>query len=223
MLAGHVGAALAIGRAETRINVGVFVTAALLLDVLLWILVLAGWESAAIPADFASTHQAAFIFPWSHGLAASLAWALLAGVGVMLWRRRSGGGTIGAGLLIGAAVFSHWLLDALVHIPELPLAGAGSPKVGLGLWQNMPAAIAIEGLIVAAGLWMFLQGTALARPRAWGVAALAILLFVFTALGMTIAPAPPSALAMASSSLATVVAVCAIILWLGRRPRAGRP
>jgi len=48
MFVGHVGAALAIGRAERRVNVGVFVFATLLLDVVLWLLVLLGWESITI-------------------------------------------------------------------------------------------------------------------------------------------------------------------------------
>ena len=43
MFAGHVGAALAIGRAERRVNVGVFIAAALFLDALLWLFVLVGW------------------------------------------------------------------------------------------------------------------------------------------------------------------------------------
>jgi hypothetical protein len=43
MLAGHVGAALAVGRAERHVNVGAFVIAALLLDILLWLFVLLGW------------------------------------------------------------------------------------------------------------------------------------------------------------------------------------
>ena len=34
MFAGHIGTALAIGRAERAVNVGVFIAAALLLDVL---------------------------------------------------------------------------------------------------------------------------------------------------------------------------------------------
>ena len=42
MFAGHVGAALAIGRAERRVNIGVFITASLLLDLFLWLLVLLG-------------------------------------------------------------------------------------------------------------------------------------------------------------------------------------
>ena len=45
MFAGHVGAAMAIGRAERRVNVGVLIFAAVFLDVVLWLLVLLGWES----------------------------------------------------------------------------------------------------------------------------------------------------------------------------------
>ena len=79
MLAGHLGVALAIGRAERRVNVGTFIAAALLLDILLWVFVLLGWESASIPADYARTRQAEFVFPWSHSLVAGLLWSALAG------------------------------------------------------------------------------------------------------------------------------------------------
>ncbi|NML46394.1 hypothetical protein HHL11_21780 [Ramlibacter sp. G-1-2-2] len=63
MFAGHVGAALALGRMERRVNVAWFVLAALLLDVLLWLFVLLGWEAVTIPADFAQRHQPEFHFP----------------------------------------------------------------------------------------------------------------------------------------------------------------
>ena len=84
MFAGHIGAALAIGRAARRVNIGVFMLAALLLDVVLWLFVLLGWESVVIPPTSATTHQAEFVFPFSHGLVASLAWSVLAGVAVSL-------------------------------------------------------------------------------------------------------------------------------------------
>ena len=64
MFAGHVGVALAIGRIERRVNVGLFVTAALLLDFLLWLFILVGWESVNIPDDFGTTHQPHFVFPY---------------------------------------------------------------------------------------------------------------------------------------------------------------
>lgn len=49
MLVGHVGAALALRRAERRVNLGVLILAALLLDVLLWLFVLAGLEQVIVP------------------------------------------------------------------------------------------------------------------------------------------------------------------------------
>ena len=216
MFAGHVGAALAIGRAERRVNVGMFISAALLLDVLLWLLVLLGWESATIPANFGSTHQAEFVFPYSHGLLASLAWSALASVAVLLWYPRLSERKLRAAALIGAAVFSHWLLDALVHVPEMPLVGANSTKVGLGLWQSMPVALVVEALIVVAGLCLFVPGASLSRAKRLGLTALSLFILAFTVAGMTVAPPPPSVVAMAASSLATIIAVCALAFRLGK-------
>ena len=88
MFAGHVGAALALGRAERRLNVGVLITAALLLDVALWLFVLMGWESVSIPADFVRTHQPEFVFPYSHGLSAGVLWSALAGATMLAAMRR---------------------------------------------------------------------------------------------------------------------------------------
>jgi hypothetical protein len=218
MFAGHIGAALAIARVERRVNVGLFIGAALLLDVLLWIFVLLGWESVSIPGDFAITHQPEFIFPRSHGLAASLAWAFAAAAAAYFGCSTAGAARWRIAALIGAAVFSHWVLDALVHRPELPIADAGSPLVGLGLWNRMPLALALEGAIVLAGLWLFTAASALPRRRLIALASLAVVVLLFTVAGMTIAPPPPSPLAMAVSSLATLVIVCALACWLGRRP-----
>jgi len=217
MFAGHIGAALAIGRAEPRVNVGVFIAAALLLDLLLWVFVLLGWESVSIPADFADTHQAMFTFPYSHGLLASLFWSALAGAFVFFiyssveekWR---------VAALVATAALSHWVLDAIVHRPELPLLGPASRTVGAGLWNHMRAALSLEAAIVIVGLWLFFSGAALSRPRSLALVALTLLTLAFTAAGMTLAPAPPSAAAMASGSLATLALVCAAAFWCGRLP-----
>ena len=164
MFAGHMGAALAIGRAARDINVGVFITAALLLDLLLWLFVLLGWESVAIPADFTSTHQPEFVFPYSHGLMASVVWSALAGAVALVfyshlrmrWR---------AAALVCLAVLSHWLLDAVVHRPELPLAGLGSRPVGLALWNHRSLALAVEAALVIVGLYLFISATWLVRSK----------------------------------------------------------
>ncbi|MFC5497802.1 hypothetical protein ACFPOE_09695 [Caenimonas terrae] len=175
MFAGHVGAALALGRAQRRVNVGVFVLAALLLDAVLWVLVLLGWESVAIAPDYASTHQPQFDFP-----------------------------------------FSHWLLDALVHRPELPLAGDASARLGLGLWNAMPLALAVEAAIALAGLALFLSGAGLSRGRKLALALVLLVVLAGTVAGMTVAPPPPSIAAMAWSSLGAIALVCLLAGWFGR-------
>ena len=222
MFAGHVGAALAIGRVERRVNVGALIFATLLLDVALWLFVLLGWESVAIPADFPRTHQAEFQFPYSHGLLASLGWSALAGTATFLWYPHLQQARARAALLVAAAVFSHWLLDALVHAPELPVAGGASTKVGLGLWHVMPAALALEACIAVAGVCLFVSGAGLSRRTKLSLGVLAMVVLSFTVAGMTVAPPPPSAVAMAGSSLAAIIVICAVAGWLGGPPRAVR-
>jgi len=218
MFAGHVGAGLAIGRLERRINVGVFIFAAVLIDFMLWLFVLLGWESLVIPADFSATHQPDFVFPYSHGLLAGIAWSALAGAAAFLWYTRLKGARFRAAALVAAAVFSHWLLDALVHVPELPVAGERSVKVGLGLWQSMPVALAVEALIATAGLSLFLSGSGISRAKKLWLAVLCFVVLASTVMGMTVAPPPPSAIAMAGTSLVTIAVVVALAGWLGRLP-----
>ena len=68
--------------------------------------------------------------PWSHGLFMSLLWAILAAAIVYLFYRDQR-----TSVVIGSVVFSHWLLDLLMH-SNLPLFFAGSPQVGLGLEKS---------------------------------------------------------------------------------------
>ena len=221
MFAGHLGAALAIGRAERRINLGVFAFAAMLLDFVLWLSVLLGWESVFIPADFARTHQPAFVFPYSHGLLAAVGWSVLAAAATFLLYPRLQQAKARAAALVALAVFSHWLLDAAVHAPELPLAGSGSLKLGLGLWNMMPLALSVEAAVAMAGLWLFLWGARLKQAAKLWLTALSLLVLAFTVVGMTVAPAPPSVAAMAWTSLATIALVSGLTTWLGRPVQDG--
>ena len=214
MFAGHVGAGLAIGRVEPRVNVAVFVGAALLLDVLFWSFALLGWESVSIPQDYAVRRELAFVFPWTHGLVASLAWSAGAAWFAFVashWLRSGRGRVAG---LVAAAVFSHWVLDALVHRPELPVLGEHSPHVGLALWDHLWLSLAVETAIALGALWFFLAGRTLTRGRSIALASLVLIVVVMTVTGMTVAPPPPSALALAVSSLVTLVVVCACAAWI---------
>jgi hypothetical protein len=88
--------------------------------------------------------------PWSHGLLMALIWftiALVLGRFIFKeWR---------VGAVLGLAVFSHWALDFIVHISDLPLLLGGSQTVGLGLWSTGPgliAAMVLEFALLGAGL-----------------------------------------------------------------------
>jgi hypothetical protein len=218
MFAGHIGAALAVGSAEPKVNVGAFIFAALLLDLVLWILVLLGVESLTISANFARIHQPEFVFPYSHGLAAAVGWSAVGALVAAAFALRIDVTPIRTALLGATAVFSHWILDALVHIPELPVLGSNSTKVGAALWQqNLYAALVIEGAVLMAGLYLFSRRTNLTRRRVFWLRIYCLVIYASTVAGMTVAPPPPSGQAMAVSSLVAIAIVCALGAWLGRR------
>ena len=216
MFAGHVGAGLALGRTARRLNVGVLVLAALFLDVLLWALVYGRVEKAVVPADFIDRHYLLFTFPWSHGLAASLGWSALAAAVTWVATRSWAGERARASLAVAAAVLSHWFLDALVHVPELPLLGDASTKVGLGLWNHPAVALPLEIVITLLGLVLFLSGAGLPRSRAVGLGALVLAVVALTVAGMTVAPAPPDVRRQAVGAGVSILVVSMAAGWLGR-------
>jgi hypothetical protein len=118
---------------------------------------------------------------------------------------------------VALGVFSHWILDVIVHRPELPLAGAGSPLAGLGLWDRLPIALALETLLLLAGVALYLTGMPKWGRGSVGMTLIAVLTLALTVVGMSIAPPPPSARAMAVSSLVTLAVICAAAFWCGRR------
>jgi protein-S-isoprenylcysteine O-methyltransferase Ste14 len=86
----------------------------------------------------------------------------------------------------------------------------------------MPAALALEGAIAIAGLRLFLGRSGLSRARKISLVALTLLILVLTVAGMTVAPAPPSIVAMAATSLATIGLTAALFAWIGRPAATNR-
>ncbi|MFN2324340.1 MAG: hypothetical protein ABR551_00480 [Gemmatimonadales bacterium] len=184
-----------------RTSLGTFVAAAYGLDLLWPVLVLAGVEWFRIdPAASAFTPLAFEHYPWSHSLVTSLLWGGLAGTAYWFARRDQAGA-----VLVGAVVVSHWVLDAVVHVPDLPLWPGESPLVGLGLWNNVSGTFVVEGALFVAGCWLYLRHTPPATPaRKRGLWALVAVVAVIWASG-PFAPPPPSP---------TAVAVTALAIWL---------
>jgi hypothetical protein len=134
-------------------------------------------------------------YPISHSLLTSVVWAVIV-AGIYFGVRRYAAGTWALGVL----VVSHWVLDFVVHRPDMPL-WPGGPKVGLGLWNSWSAGVTAEVLVFAAGLSMYLGQTrardAVGRYAFWALMALVF----FGWLGALFGPAPLDTRALALSTL----------------------
>lgn len=219
MFVGHIGAGLIVKRVEPRLNVGALLFAALFADILLWLLVILGVESVSAVEVTDSARFFHFVFPYSHGLVSSIAWSILAAVvgWVLVGVRFPGRSRVALALAIGVA--SHFFLDLIVHVPDLPVLGQSSVKVGLGLWRHMPIALAVELLIAAVALIVFLRSAPLSRARAWIAGALVVVTAGLTAAGPYIPGDPPPAAVLGLSSLATLTVV--VLLGFVVEGRAG--
>jgi membrane-bound metal-dependent hydrolase YbcI (DUF457 family) len=135
MFVGHYGVSFAAKRSAASVPLWVLFIAVQLLDVAWAPLVLVGVEKVRIvPGITASNPLDLYYIPYTHSLVAALLWSAGA---LVIYRLTMPGARTAAGLAVAGAVFSHWVLDFIVHRPDLPLYD-NADKVGLGLW-NLPA------------------------------------------------------------------------------------
>ena len=153
----HLAVALAAKTKTDRVPVWALVLAAYSNDILKLGFRAIGLEnngSSYIDIEQGITITTPANMPWSHGLFMSVVWSALAAViAYLIYRDRR------TASIIGLVVISHWVLDFIVHSPELPLLFNGSPMVGLGLWmtpQGFGISIFLEICILAGGIGLFL-------------------------------------------------------------------
>jgi hypothetical protein len=131
------------------------VLAAAFLDVVWPVLVLLGIERFRIVPGFTPNNPFDFTYyPWSHSLLMTVAWSVL--VAFVYFAAK--GDRTGA-VWVGIVVASHWVLDFVSHVPDMPLYPGGGEKLGLGLWRSIPATFAVEGLMFAAGIAIYVHAT----------------------------------------------------------------
>jgi membrane-bound metal-dependent hydrolase YbcI (DUF457 family) len=188
---GHYAVALAAKRAAPRTSLGTLFLSVQLADMLWPVFLLTGWERVRIvpnPDPFLN-----FVFdayPISHSLLTLVAWGV---VFALLYRMRTGYAR--GAIVVALGVVSHWVLDVVVHRPDMPLY-PGGPKLGLGLWSSVTGTVVIEGLMLLASLWIYL-GTTRARDGVgrYGFFAL-IVVVTLSYVASIFSPPPPSTLAL---------------------------
>ena len=220
MFVGHYGVALAARGAEKRLPLWVYFLAVQWVDVVWTVLVYLGIERVSIQPGVNPSGPLVFdYYPYTHSLAAGIAWAAIAYMGYRLLTKRQGAMRVGAFLAL--AVLSHWFLDLLVHLPDLDLYDE-SRKLGLGLWNYPKIELAVELLLVAAGLvYYFKKCPELSRARRIGLVVLCLVIVAIQLAG-NYGPPPPSVKVMAVSGfvLYALFTVAAFFIE-GRQPKAG--
>ena len=176
MFIGHFGVGFAAKRYAPRAGLGVLFLAAQFIDLLWPTLLLLGVERVAIaPGTTVVTPLDFEHYPVSHSLLAVVGWAVLVGGGYFALR-----GARREALVLALLVISHWLLDALVHRPDLPLAPFGEARVGLGLWNSMTATLLVEMPLFFVGAWFYARATrardAAGRWGLWGLVGFLLLI-----------------------------------------------
>lgn len=211
MFIGHIALGFAAKRIAPKTSLGSLIASAEMADILFPILVVLGWESAGFTSN-ANRFLAIVLdrYPISHSLLALILWGVVVGL-LYRWRRGYGRGA----LAISALVVSHWVLDFVTHRPDMPL-WPGGPKVGLELWASVPGTIVVEGLMLAAGVWLYAGATrardAVGRWGLWGYVTLLVLLYLASLLP---SPAPAPA-AFAVVALALTAVILGFAAWVDR-------
>ena len=196
MVAGHFGLAAGVKKIAPRLPLWSLLLATFFLDVV-FIFFAAGGLEKIVPVDSAHPNMyggSLIQAYYTHSLVGALIISAITGfLAGWRWERRSG-------WVIGSVVFSHWILDLIVHRPDLPIlpGNIGNlPLLGFGIWQYPAISALLELALVVGGTWFYYRAAMQAadvsatqeqRRRALtstiGVAVLLLLLLASNVLGL---------------------------------------
>ncbi len=213
MFIGHYAPAAAFKPLTPKIPLWHYFIAVQFLDYLWSVLIIAGIEKARIAPGFLEASDLdLYYMPFTHSLAAAVAWSLAGAAAYRTLIHRSAG--LPGAILIGIAIFSHWLADLIVHAKDLALYPGSDIKLGFGLWSSLTVSKGIELGFFIAGFILYLGGT---TPK--GIAGRIAPIIVIAALvGVEVyaaAGAPPADIRIfAALALVSYTVIAALAGWL---------
>jgi len=218
MFIGHYSAAFALKRVEKNASLGWLFLAVQFVDILFFPLVILGIERLNIVENFTqSTHFELEFMPYTHSLIGALVWAVAIYVVFVILPKKEKVNKNRVAFVLSIAVFSHWLLDLIVHTPDLPLLGDNSPKLGFGLWNNALITFTLETALLLAGVWFYLSGTtARSIIGKYGMVLFAVVLIAANGFNI-FGPPPDNQNFMAVISLSSYFAFGGIAFWLDNK------
>ena len=211
MFVGHYGVSFAAKPLQPRVPLWLWFIAVQWMDVVWSVLVLLGIEKLRIVPGFTQANALdLYYMPYTHSLPGSIAVSLIFGAAVALF---ISGNRLTTFLLIASASFSHWLLDLVVHVPDLPLYD-DSAKVGFGLWRHVALSFPLELIVLGIGAWLYARQAsftgATGRYLYWGSVVVLALFQAYVNFGPP--PASPQAMAVMALLLYAVLALLAALV-----------
>ncbi|OWW21696.1 hypothetical protein [Noviherbaspirillum denitrificans] len=216
MFVGHYSAAFLAKRVAPAVPLPVYFVTCQLIDLFWGGFVLLGVEKMRVIPDFTRSNGLDLYFmPYTHSLSSALLWSI--GTAILFWlctprlaqRTR-------CAIAIGLTVAAHWMLDLLVHIPDLPL-WFDSMKVGLGWWNYWTFALLLELALMWGSVLLCLGTVAENRHRYLLLAVAMTGLHLYSLFKQ---PAEPSAVAM--QLLGAYLALTVGAWWASRPVSAGK-
>ncbi len=198
MFLGHYGVGFGSKKIGNRASLGTYFMASVFLDLLWPIFLLIGIEHVKIePGNTVVTPLNFYDYPYSHSLLMSIVWSLLfAGIYYFIKKDKK------ISIVLGLCVFSHWILDLIVHRPDLPLAPGVETFFGLGLWNSLPATLIAELFMFLGGLFLYLKTTkAIDKIGKYSLSGFVLLLLIVYGMNLFSGALPPNVNALAYSAL----------------------
>ena len=191
MFVGHYSVAFAAKSDRNKIPLWILFIAVQFLDYIWATLVLLGIEKLRVIEGFtAGSMLDSYFHPYSHSLIMAIIWSVVAALIYKAACGRHGRHySKSAPMIIGLAVFSHWVLDLIAHPRDLPIYD-NTWKVGFGLWNYRGPEFALEITLLATGIALYLARNAVPTIRKAAVVAFGLML-VIVQIGDTYVPRTP--------------------------------
>jgi len=208
---GHYSVSFAAKRFEPQLPLWLLFLAVQLVDIIWSIFIFTGIEKASVSHEVAGTPLDLYYMPYTHSLLGALLWSAIAFLiirYVPIIKNRN----FSKAFIVSIAVFSHWLLDLIVHTSDLPL-WLNTFKVGLGFYENAILSFSLEVVLLIVGFLIYLRSLTGKGKRITG---LSILLIVMIGLGINSVwgVAPPNSQTAAGFLLVCYLLLAMIIAWL---------
>lgn len=200
MFIGHFALGMIGKKYLPKVSLGTLFLSVQLVDLIWPFLLLIGLEQVRIEPGATKITPLNFInYPITHSLVGGLLWAIGFALIYLIVKK-----SLRTGVILGIGVLSHWILDFIVHKPDLPIYPGGE-KYGLGLWNSIPGTLIVEFVLFGLGIYFYTKTTkSVDKTGTWSFRALSLFLLIGW-LSSVFGPPPPSV---------NVLALSALLIWL---------